>query len=158
MRKILDYDALFFSSDGTRSTLLLQEENPFAVLVHAAVHISLVLCKILIVEEIDVVAQLAYNRPTHNRFRCKGPQSIAVDCLSRNMATSILSLRTLSFVSSVAMAMALAMALAMTVAKAMAMAAASAVAIAMAFASAMALYVFSFADNFCVCARSVLAD
>ena len=68
MRKVLNYNALLFASDGTGPTLFLQEENPFAILVDAAVFISLMLCEVIIVEETGVVAKLAYNGPTDNRF------------------------------------------------------------------------------------------
>ena len=56
VREILNDNALLLHSDGTWPILLLQEEDPFAILVLAAMQISLVLCEIIIVEKTGVVA------------------------------------------------------------------------------------------------------
>ena len=88
MCKVLHDQALLFPGDGARSTLLLQEQHPLAILVEAAMHTLLVSCKVLLVEKISALAQLAHYGATDRRFGSKGAQFITQDSVAWHVAAA----------------------------------------------------------------------
>ena len=66
VRKVLNDDSFLLSSNGTTSRVLHQEEHSLAVLVLARVDFLFVLCKVFVVQEGSVIAQVTHQRTCHN--------------------------------------------------------------------------------------------
>ena len=86
--KVLYDQALLFRGDGTRSTLLQQEQHSLAILVDTAVHVFLVRDEIVLIEKGSIVTQLAYNRATDPGLGCKGAQLVALYSVAWNVAAA----------------------------------------------------------------------
>ena len=85
MSEVADDDPLFLASNGPTPTLLHQEEYPLTIFSVATMEFWLVHSKVMIVQEADVVVELANQGTANNVLVRKRSQDISLDFVASHI-------------------------------------------------------------------------